>query len=134
MELRMPAVRRLPSSLVIAVATASTLSTPVTAEEIDKTLVERIAKEKEDRKACKKLICDIAQKHLSDGADVACSVVKIWLPDDLKKNVLKGRLDWPYGAAQCKADVKMPRKMLSEVLWTGWARSQPRQAYAVVLA
>jgi hypothetical protein len=57
------------SSLVIAVVTASALSTPVTAEEVDKTLVERIAKEKEDRKACKKLICDIAQKHHSDGAD-----------------------------------------------------------------
>jgi hypothetical protein len=115
----MLAVRRLASSLFIAVVTASALSTTVTAEEVDKTLLERIAKEKEDRKACKKLICDIAQKHLPDGADVACSVVKTWLPDDLKKNVLMGRLDWPYGAAQCKADIKMPRKMLSEVLSPG---------------
>jgi len=91
----------------------------VAAQEIDKALQERMAKEKADRLSCKIAICDIARNHKAEGADVSCSVVKTWTTLELKENVLKGRLDWPWGHAQCKADIKLERKMLSQALASG---------------
>ena len=51
-----------------------------------------------------------------NGEDIACSVVKTWTVPELKDQVLKGSLDWPWGHAQCKADIKLERKPLSQVL------------------
>lgn len=110
---------RLVTSLALATLAVAAVATDARADDVDKALAERLAKEKEDRKACKKQICETGQKHVADGPDIACTVVKTWLPDELKNGVLKGTLDWPFGAAQCKADIKMSRKMLAEALSPG---------------
>src|SRR5258705_5286951 len=101
--------------LVSAIAAAVPVS-GVMAQEVDKALQERIDQEKADRRSCKVAICDIARNHKTEGPDVACSVVRTWTADELKGSVLKGRLDWPWSHAQCKADIKLERKMLAQAL------------------
>ncbi|HXF53291.1 MAG TPA: hypothetical protein VNK52_04120 [Hyphomicrobiaceae bacterium] len=86
------------------------------AAEVDAALMERMAKEKAGRHACKVAICDVARNRRAEGPDIACSIVKTWTVGDLKEGVLKGRLDWPWGHAQCQADIRLDRKTLAQVL------------------
>ena len=102
---------------ILAIATVTTLSsTSAPAQDADPVLKERMDKEKADRHSCKVAICDIARNRKGDGSDVACTVVKTWTTAELKEGILKGRLDWPWGHAQCKADIKLERKMLAKAL------------------
>jgi hypothetical protein len=89
------------------------------AQDVDKALEERIAKEKEDRRDCKIKICDTALNKKVDGDDIACKVVKTWTTVELKERVLKDRFSWPLGHAQCSADIKLPRNILAKVLAGG---------------
>jgi len=86
------------------------------AAEVDAALMERMAQEKAGRHACKVAICDAARNRKAEGPDIACSIIKTWTVGDLKEGVLKGRLDWPWGHAQCKADIRLDRKLLAQVL------------------
>jgi hypothetical protein len=100
-----------------AVITAMTMLTgPAAAQDVDKALEARMEKEKAERRGCKITICDTARNHKADGGDIACSVVKTWPAGDLRDNILKGKLDWPWGNAQCRVDVKIERKMLAQAL------------------
>jgi hypothetical protein len=107
--------RRKHFMFVIAAAVAISAA-GAAAQEADQALMERMAKERADRHSCKVAICDIARNRKADGPDVSCSVVKTWTAAELKDQVLKGRLDWPWGHAQCKADVRLERKMLAKAL------------------
>jgi hypothetical protein len=95
------------------------LAAPSVAQEVDKALEARMEKEKADRKGCKVAICDAARNKKADGPDIACTVVKTWAATDLKDGILKGKLDWPWGHAQCTADIKIERKMLAQALAAG---------------
>jgi len=48
------------------------------AQEVDKALEERIAKEKESRKDCKIKICSAALNKKAEGDDIPCNVLKTW--------------------------------------------------------
>lgn len=82
-------------------------------------LAARIAQEKEDRKACKTEICK-AFAQPSDGAPIACAVTKTWLADEIQAGFLRDKLTWPWGHAQCSADIELDRAAISE------AAAQPK--------
>jgi hypothetical protein len=116
-------VRFTPGLILFATA-LGVLATGALAQDPDAALTARMDKEKADRRNCKIAICDIARNRKADGPDVACSVVKTWPAAELKDQVLKGRLDWPWGHAQCKADIKLERKMLAESLAGGTVKAK----------
>ena len=89
------------------------------AQTVDEALEQRIAKEKDDRRDCKIKICDAALNKKADGEDIACKVVKTWTVAELKEKILKGRIEWPLGHAQCTTEVKLARKTLATVLVGG---------------
>jgi hypothetical protein len=76
-------------------------------------LTARIAKEKEDRKACKVEICK-AFAQPGDGAAITCSVVKTWLAADIQAGFLGDKLTWPWGHAQCGSDIELDRHAIAE--------------------
>ncbi len=115
---------RFTPGLILLAAAFCVFATGAPAQISDAALLERMEKEKADRKSCKVAICDIARNRKAEGPDIACSVVKTWPAAELKDQVLKGRLDWPWGHAQCKADIKLERKMLAEALAGGTVKAK----------
>ena len=79
-------------------------------------LAERLVKEGDAREACKKLICEAARSKKAEGAPLSCKVVKTWPAKDLKDKILKGKLEWKWGHAQCEAEVKLERSLVARVL------------------
>jgi hypothetical protein len=75
-------------------------------------LATRIAKEKEDRKACKIEICK-AFAQPGDGPAITCNVTKTWLAADIQKGFLGDKLTWPWGHAQCSASIDLDRKAIA---------------------
>ncbi len=76
-------------------------------------LTARMAKEKEDRKACKTEICK-AFATPADGPAIGCTVTKTWLAADIQAGFLGGKLTWPWGHAQCNAQIELDRKVIAE--------------------
>jgi len=76
-------------------------------------LTARMAKEKEDRKACKIEICK-AFAAPSDGSAIGCTVTKTWLAADIQADFLGDKLTWPWGHAQCDAQIELDRKAIAE--------------------
>ena len=106
----------------VAIVTMIALSMPTDdalAQAVDQALEERIAKEKGERRDCKIKICEAALNKKADGEDIACKVVKTWTVAELKEKVLKDRIEWPFGHAQCTAELKLPRKVLAKSLDSG---------------
>jgi len=109
-----------PISAFVACAVALTLaaSFPATAETapaaVAPELAARIAKEKEDRKACKIEICR-AFAEAKGGAPITCSVTKTWLGSDIQSGYLGDKLTWPWGHAQCSAQIELDRNAIAEV-------------------
>jgi hypothetical protein len=79
--------------------------------DIDKDLAERLYREQQARLGCKVSICEAARSK-TQGADLSCSVLKTWPAVDLKSKILRGSMEWPFGDAQCEANIKIDRKML----------------------
>jgi hypothetical protein len=73
----------------------------------------RMAKEKEDRKACKTEICK-AFANPSEGAPIACAVTKTWLAAEIQAGYLRDKLSWPWGHAQCTANIELDRKAIKD--------------------
>src|SRR5262245_24208433 len=80
--------------------------------DIDKELAERLYRESQARQGCKVAICDAARRKEPQGGNIACSVVKTWPAIDLKEKILKGKLDWPWGNAQCEANLNLARDLI----------------------
>ncbi len=76
-------------------------------------LAARIAKEKEDRKACKIEICK-AFAQPGDGPNITCDVTKTWLAAEIQKGFLGDKLTWPWGHARCNASIALDRKAIAE--------------------
>jgi hypothetical protein len=93
---------------------------PRTRTDIDKTLAEQLYRESEARQACKAKICEIARTKSAQGDNVACKVLKTWPAIDLQEKILKGKLDWPWGNAQCEANLILDRALIAA------AMSQPK--------
>ena len=72
--------------------------------------------EKEARKACKVDICTAFRAKKSDGADIACGVVKSWRKEQLGKLVGKLKVSWPYGPMRCTSAVNMKRADLVKAM------------------
>jgi hypothetical protein len=79
-------------------------------------LAERLVKEGDAREACKKLICEAARTKKTEGDPLACKVLKTWPAKDLKDKILKGKMDWKWGHAQCEADVKLDRSLVAKIM------------------
>jgi len=73
----------------------------------------RMAREKEDRKACKIEICN-AFAHPSAGAPITCTVTKTWLGAEIQAGYLRDKLTWPWGHAQCTANIELDRAAIQE--------------------
>ena len=72
-----------------------------------------MAKEKEDRKACKIEICK-AFAEPSGGPAIACGVTKTWLGSEIQAGFLGDKLTWPWGHAQCSAQIEIDRNAIAE--------------------
>lgn len=78
-------------------------------------LAERLEKESTARAACKKTICESMRSKKADGEPIACKVTKTWPNVDLRDRILKGKMEWKWGHAQCEADVKMDRALIARI-------------------
>ena len=79
-------------------------------------LAERLVKEGQAREACKKLICDAARLKQAEGDPITCKVLKTWPAQDLKNKILKDKLEWKFGHAQCEAEIKLDRSLVAKVM------------------
>ncbi len=79
-------------------------------------LAERLVKEGQAREACKKLICEAARSKKAEGDPLSCKVLKTWPAQDLKDKILKGKMEWKWGHAQCEAEVKLDRSLVAKVM------------------
>jgi|SRR5271165_1230813 len=106
---------------VAATALALFIQGPVAAQDatVSPELAARIAKEKEDRKACKAEICK-AFAQPSDSGSLNCSVLKTWLASEIQAGFLRDKLTWPWGHAQCSSDIELDRAAIKA------AASQPK--------
>jgi hypothetical protein len=80
--------------------------------DIDKDFAEQLYQEQQARRGCKIAICEAARSKAAQGDNIACKVLKTWPDIDLKSKILKGALDWPFGHAQCEANISINRKLL----------------------
>jgi hypothetical protein len=80
--------------------------------DIDRELAQQLWHESQARQACKEKICEIARSKAPAGEDVACAVVKTWPAVDLKEKILRGKLDWPFGNAQCATRLLLARSLI----------------------
>ena len=76
-------------------------------------LTARMAKEKEDRRACKADICK-AFAAPQNGPVIACAVTKTWLAGDIQTGILGDKLSWPWGHAQCSAQIDLDRAAIAQ--------------------
>ena len=90
----------------------------VLAQAVDRELEQRIAQEKADRRDCKLRVCDAALNKRAAGEDITCKVVRTWRAKDIEET-LKESIAWPFGNAQCSADIDLPRKALANVFANG---------------
>jgi hypothetical protein len=90
----------------------------VLAQAVDQELEQRIAKEKANRRDCKLRVCDAALNKRAAGEDVTCQIVRTWRVKEIEE-ALKERIAWPFGHAQCSADIDLPRKALANVFANG---------------
>jgi len=80
--------------------------------DIDKALAERLYRESLARQGCKTAICDAARSKEAQAGNIECKVVKTWPAIDLKEKILKGKLDWPWGNAQCEANLSLAKDLI----------------------
>ena len=107
------------SSIIFAAtaAMATWLCLPAAARAEDAALtpeiLARMAKEKEDRKACKTEICQ-AFAVPSEGAAISCAVTKTWPGSEIQAGFLRDKLTWPWGHAQCSTTIDLDRGAIKE--------------------
>jgi hypothetical protein len=106
---RAPLTAAAASLLALLLPADATAQTPAAPPELEA----RIAKEKEDRKACKIEICK-AFATPSEGAPITCTVTKTWLAAEIQAGFLRDKLSWPWGHAQCVATIELDRKAIKE--------------------
>jgi hypothetical protein len=118
----MPVLRSvyfLPKTAVLLAAITPSLclaqEPPKLRTDLPQALAERLEKEGKTREACKKSICGIAQAKKADGTPLTCKVLITWPAKDLKEKILKGKMDWKWGDAQCESDIKLDSGLIAKV-------------------
>jgi hypothetical protein len=86
--------------------------------EVAPEIVERMAKEKEARRACKIEICTAFAKP-SDGTPIACEVTKTWTKSDITSKVVGGSYIWQYGHTQCTVKSSLDKKLITTAMSNG---------------
>lgn len=81
--------------------------------EIDAALAARMEQEKAARAGCKEAICKLARSGKKGAADIKCDVVKTWPEAELKDKILKGKVNWPWGHAQCTVQINLSADMIA---------------------
>ncbi len=71
--------------------------------------------EKKAREACKIEICDIVSTREVNGPDVACDVGWSWQAEEIAET-LGGRIDWTWGRAVCRTDLRLERAALANAM------------------
>lgn len=107
----------LASTLIIVAASAAgtqAQEAPKVRTDIPPELIKRLQDESDARSGCKKTICEVARGKKAE-ATVSCNVTKTWVDVDLKEKILRGRLDWPWGHAQCTSDIKLDGATLAKI-------------------
>ena len=100
---------------VMLPGSASAQEKPAVRIDIPPALMERLVKESAARDACKKSICEAQRSKKAEGPALGCKVLKTWPAPDLKDKILKGKLDWTWGHAQCEAEVKLDRALVAKI-------------------
>jgi hypothetical protein len=100
------------AALLLGLQPASAEDDPRTRTDIDKALAEQLYKEQVARRGCKISICEAARSKTAEGASPACKVLKTWPDIDLRGKILKGAMEWPFGHAQCEANIALDRKLI----------------------
>ena len=75
-------------------------------------LADRLVNERLARAACNRLICGAARSKKAEGAPISCKVVQTWPAQDLKTKILKDKMEWKWGHAQCEIEEKLDRALL----------------------
>jgi len=78
-------------------------------------IVERMAKEKEARRACKIEICTAFAKP-TPGAPITCDVTKTWTQSELTSKVVGGSYIWQYGHTQCAVKLSLDRDVIAKAM------------------
>lgn len=91
------------------------------AQDVPAELKARMEAEKEARKTCKISICKAFAERNKDAGPIACSVTKTWLAAEIQKRFLGDRLSWPWGHAQCKADISLDSAQIAAAMAAGGA-------------
>ncbi len=76
----------------------------------------RMDKEKADRKACKLQICKAFAEPKPDAGPIQCNMIKTWLAGDIQKRILGDHMSWPWGHAQCVADIDLDGGQIAAVM------------------
>ena len=66
-------------------------------------------------KACEKRLCTMILDKKPVGDDFACEAQKTWAKSTLEEGKSKG-IDWGFGDARCKVDLKLARKDIVDAL------------------
>jgi hypothetical protein len=115
-----PTLRRLCAYALVGIVfhccTAAAEDSLTLRADLPPALAQRLVKEAQAREACKKLICEAARLKKADGDPITCNVLKTWPAQDLRDKILRGKLEWKLGHAQCKADIKLDRSVVAKVL------------------
>ena len=112
--------RALVGGLVLAL-TVGLAPTVIMAQDIPEALKQLMAKEKEARRACKITICKAFAAPKADGGPIACNVTKTWVATEIQKRFLGNRLSWPWGHAQCVANIEIDSAQVAAVMQTSGA-------------
>jgi len=78
-------------------------------------IVERMAKEKEARKACKVEICTAFAKP-GAGGPITCEVTKTWTRPEITGKVVGGSYVWQYGHTQCTVKLSLDRSLIAQAI------------------
>lgn len=81
---------------------------------VDAKIVERMAAEKEARRACKVEVCK-AFAQPGQGEPIECDVTKTWLKDEIFNRVVGGSYVWGYGHVQCTLKLKLDRGEIAKI-------------------
>jgi hypothetical protein len=113
------------AALALAAFAPAIANAQVLATKAEVQLTPEEIKEREMRKGCKISLCSAFLLKKPNGGDVSCNVLKTWRKEQLTKMVSKGGISWPWGNAQCTADLKFKRGDLIKAV------SQPEFELAV---
>jgi hypothetical protein len=78
-------------------------------------IVERMAKEKEARRACKVEICSAFAKP-SAGTPITCEATKTWTRPEITGKILGGSYVWGYGHMQCSLKLTLDRGQIAKAM------------------